>query len=271
MDPRLALDHITVMDATPVQLVEAAHASGCGGICLFIESMDVLPHMPSFNLYDDPVQRREFKARMADLGIALDLAYPFTLAGRTDVQTLKPALACAAELGAGMVNLLVYDRDEARRADNFLAFCELAQGFGLRVGVEFYPVSQIKSLHDALNLVALANSPGTVGINADVLHLMRSGGTVADLAAAPAGSILYGQIADGPATCEAATLDQEASAQRALAGEGVFDVAGFARALPLGCPISVEIPQDAAIQAGLSRLDRAQRAVDSVRCALGVA
>jgi sugar phosphate isomerase/epimerase len=59
----------------------------------------------------------------------------------------------------------------------------------------------------------------------------------------------------------------EASSQRLLAGEGVFDLAGFARALPAGCPVSVELPQDAAIDAGVPAIERARRAVDGVRAA----
>jgi hypothetical protein len=47
----------------------------------------------------------------------------------------------------------------------------------------------------------------------------------------------------------------------------VFDLAGFARALPAGCPVSVELPQDAAIDAGVPAIERARRAVDGVRAA----
>lgn len=262
---RLALDHITVADTTPIELVDIAHATGCAAICLFMEPMAVLPHMPAFDIYADRQARLALKARMEALGVGLDLAYPFTLAGRTEIEAFIPALECAAELEARMVNVLAYDRDPARRADKFAAFCDLAARFDLPVAVEFYPPSQVPSLAQALALVKSAGHPGRVGINVDLLHLMRSGGSVAELAAAPAGYIFYGQICDAPAQCLEPSLDFEASSQRRLIGDGALDVAGFLAALPVDCPLSVELPQELAIQGGVARMMRAQKAVESAR------
>lgn len=122
----LALDHITVIDTSPVQLAQAARAAGCHGMCLFMEPMDVLPLMPKFDLYADRAARVELRRVMDDLGVALDLAYPFTLTGRTEIAGFVPAMECAAELGAGLINALLYDRDPARRLAKFGEFCDLA-------------------------------------------------------------------------------------------------------------------------------------------------
>lgn len=264
----LALDHITVVDTTPIQLAEAARNAGCDAICLFMEPMDVLPYMPQFDIYGDRAQRSAFKQCMDDLGVRLDLAYPFTLAGRTEVSNFTTALECAAELDARLLNVLVYDRDPVRRVDKFGEFCDLAASFGLCVAVEFYTVAQVRSLAEGLDLVKAINRPGKVGVNVDLLHLMRSGGSIADLAAAPAEYILYGQFCDGPHSCPEDQLNFEASSERLLPGEGVFDLAGFARALPQGCPVSVEIPRNGAVAAGVSVAERARAAIDGVRRAL---
>lgn len=263
---RLALDHITAIDTTPIELAQAARGAGCDGMCLFMEPMDVLPLMPKFDIYGDLAARAEVRAAMDDLGVVLDLAYPFTLAGRTDVSAFATAMDCAAELGAGLLNALLYDRDPARRLDTFGRFCDMAQGFGLKVAVEFYPPSQIPSLAAALDLVGHVGRPGMVGINVDLLHLMRSGGSIAELAAAPAGYVLYGQVADGPALAPE-NAEEEASSERMLCGEGAFDVAGFVRALPQGCPVSVEIPRNHAVGCETTAM-RARRAVDSARAAI---
>lgn len=263
---RFALDHITAIDTTPVQLAQAARAAGCDGMCLFMEPMDVLPLMPKFDIYGDRAARAETRRAMDDLRVSLDLAYPFTLTGRTDVAAFARAMDCAAELGAGLINALLYDRDPARRLDTFGRFCDMAGGFGLGVGVEFYPPSQMPSLAAALELVGQVARPGRVGINVDLLHLMRSGGSIAELAAVPEGYVLYGQVADGPVQApESAEL--EASCERFLCGEGEFDVAGFVRALPAGCPVSVEIPRNHAVGSETAAM-RARRAVDSARAAL---
>ncbi len=263
---RLALDHITAIDTTPLQLVQVARDAGCDGMCLFMEPMDVLPLMPMFDIYGDRTARAELRRAMDDLAVALDLAYPFTLAGRTDVAGFATAMECAAELGAGLINALLYDRDAARRVERFGQFCDLAGSFGLKVGVEFYPPSQIGSLSAALELVEQVGRPGKVGINADLLHLMRSGGTIAELSAAPAGYVLYGQVADGPAMVPE-NAEVEASSERLLCGEGAFDVAGFVRALPDGCPVSVEIPRNHAVGSEPTAM-RARRAVESARAAI---
>ncbi|MBB4613937.1 sugar phosphate isomerase/epimerase family protein [Novosphingobium taihuense] len=264
---RLALDHLTAIDTTPIHLAQTARAVGCDGMCLFMEPMDVLPLMPKFDICGDPVTRAELKSVMRDLGVSLDLAYPFTLTGRTDVAAFATAMECAAELGAGMINALLYDRDPARRLDTFARFCDMADGFGLRVGVEFYPPSQVPSLAAALDLVGQVARPERVGINVDLLHLIRSGGTIGELAAVPAGYVLYGQVADGPALAPE-DPGEEASSERLLCGQGAFDVAGFVRALPEGCPISVEIPRNHAVGTETTAT-RARRAVDSARAATG--
>jgi sugar phosphate isomerase/epimerase len=265
----VALDHLTVADTTPSQLVEAAAAVGSPAVCLFMQPMEVLPRMPQFALYGDTAERRETRARMNDLGVGFDVAYPFTLAGRTEIGAFAPALETAAYLGAWAVNVLAYDRDPVRRVDKFGEFCALASGFGLNVVVEFYPLSQVRSLGEAIDLVRTVGAPGRVGVNVDLLHLVRSGGDVAALAAAPPEYVLYGQYCDGPATYDPERWDFEASHQRLLPGEGVFDLAGFAAALPQGCRASVELPQDVALAAGVPVLERARAAVQSVREVIG--
>lgn len=265
---RLSLDHLTAVDATPVELAEEARAAGCDGVCLFLHAMEVLPLMPGFDLVADLPARRAVRERLSDLGLTLDLAYPFTLAGKTDMAALLPAIECAAQLNAQRINVLVYDRDAARREDRFSALCEVAEGFGLGVAVEFFPASQVRTLAEALDLVTPLARPGRVGINPDLLHLVRSGSSTQDLAAAPPGTILLGQVADGPLVRPEAEWAEEASGQRLVPGEGSFDIAGFIHALPDGCPLSVEVPRDAQVRAGVPRRQRVQSAVESLRRAL---
>ncbi len=260
---RLSLDHLTVTDTTPVQLAQAAQAAGCAGMCLFLHPMDVLPLMPPFDILGHRAARAEVKAVMDDLGVVLDVAYPFSLGGRTDLAAFAIAMECAAELGASLLNVLVYDRDAARRTDSFGRFCDMAAQFGHRVAVEFYPQSRVPSLVAALDLVGQIGRPGIVGVNVDLLHLMRSGGTIGELAEAPAEYVLYAQLADGPLV-PPVDLDREASFERLLCGQGAFDVAGFVRALPQGCPVSVEVPRDH-VAGVLPSAERARHAVDSAR------
>jgi sugar phosphate isomerase/epimerase len=257
----VALDHLTVADATPPQLIELAAGAGARAVCLFLESMAVLPSMPTFSLVRDADLRRATRARMDDLGVSVDLVYPFTLATRTELEAFRPALEVAAELGAQAVNALVYHRDPGQRVESFGRFCALAMEYGLKVAVELYPPSQVRTLSDALALAASAGAPGGVGVNVDFLHLVRSGGDLAELRAAPAEAILYGQYSDAPPDCDPAYREHEATFQRLFPGEGGLDVAGFARSLPVGVAASVEVPREDLVAAGVPAAQRAREAV----------
>lgn len=258
---RLALDHLTAVDTLPTDLADIAAATGCGGICLFLQSMSILPRMPPFDLITDTAARRALRARCHDLGLTVDLAYPFTLSARSAPGDFQPALEVAAELGAASVNALLYDRDPVRRLDTFAGFCERAGAVGLKVSVEFYPPSQVKTLREANALIEAAARPGTAGITLDLLHLVRSGGSITDITAVPPDRIFIAQICDGPAVADPKRLATEAAEQRMLPGDGAFDVSGFLRALPATTGLSVEVPQEDQLRQGLTPLDRASAAV----------
>jgi sugar phosphate isomerase/epimerase len=261
----LALDHLTVPDTTPSQLIAVAAQVGCPAVCMFLEPMAVLPRMPAFDLIGDTPERRETRRQCEDQGICIDLAYPFTLAARTQVEAFRPLMETAAWLGVRALNTLLYDRDPLRRFDTFAAFCELAAEYGFVVAVEFYPLSQIRSLGEALELVARVGRPERVGVNIDLLHLMRSGARIEEIRKAPPNSIVYAQFCDGPQSLERELWGAEASYQRLPPGEGQFDVAGFAQALPQGVPCSVEVPQELQIAQGMGVRERAVRALQATR------
>ncbi|TWB66082.1 sugar phosphate isomerase/epimerase [Nitrospirillum amazonense] len=261
----LLLDHLTVIDVPPWDLPDLAAATGCDGVCLFLHAMSVLPRMADYDLVTDAAARRRVRSRFQERGVRMDLAYPFTLHGRSVATDFRPALDAAADLGIRAVNVLLYDRDAGRRHDQFAAFCEEAAGRGLAVGVEFYPPSLVPDLPAAIAEVARIGRPGRVGITLDLLHLVRSGGDVAQVAALPAGSVLLAQLCDGPARVAPGAREAEAARERGLPGQGDFDVAGFLRALPPDVPVSVEVPQEEAILQGEAPLARALRAVSAAR------
>lgn len=70
------------------------------------------------------------------------------------------------------------DPDESRFTANFACLCEAAAGFDLRVGLEFAASPTIQASHRVVKAAARPN--GAVLI--DALHMMRSGGTPADIA-----------------------------------------------------------------------------------------
>lgn len=267
-DIQLALDHLTVIDQNPFGLLEVAHAVGCQAICMFLQPMDVLPELPFFDLFKSPDTRKRLREKMADLGVGIDIAYPFTLSRRSMMEDFQPGLETAAELGARYVNVLLYDRDPARRLDGLGEFADLAERHGLGIVVEFFPASQVPSLADGVELVSSLDRPGRVGLNVDLLHLVRSGSSMAALADVPRGYLLYAQLCDGMIALPAEEWGHEASSERLLPGEGEFDLRAFVSALPEECRLSVELPRISALNAGISAEERVRVAVERVLAAL---
>ena len=258
---RFALDHITLVDATPVELAEIAFETGYTAINPFLHSMDVLPQMPNYDLIGDHGLREQFIDRMDQLNLGVDIAYPFTISKRTLVDELTPALDCASELKSRLVNVLLYDRNPISRQETFSRFCEHAHCRNLKVLVEFYPASQVVTIEDALVLVEHIGDAGVAGINVDLLHLFRSGGTLEQLAAIPPEYIAYAQLSDGPMICLPELQEYEASIERQLPGEGSLDTIGFLNTLPPDCPVSIEVPRGSSLDAKMTKSARARCAM----------
>lgn len=261
---RLSLDHITVVDTTPSQLVETAAAVGCGGIGLFLHPMAVLPRMPHFELIGDTPERRATSDAMRERGIALDIVYPFTLGRRTVVSDFEPALETAACLGAGLANVLSYNRDTASRLDQLAGLAELAARYAIGLSIEFYSPSQITSCRQALQVVDALDQPN-VGVTVDLLHLMRGGEFFDALPLLADDRIRIAQICDGPAMLASDQIEWEAGVQRLLPGDGTFDISAFVAALSPDVLVSVEVPQEAGIIAGTAVQSRASAALSAAR------
>lgn len=249
-----ALDHLTVIETTPRALAETAVAAGYDRICTFVRSIDGLGG-PAFDLSHDGQERKAMRATLDALGVSVDVAYPFTISDRTAPGDFDADLACAVELGARMVNLLVFARDPQRIQDETARFCERAGRLGLGVAIEMVPASTVKTLDQAAELVRVLGPGAHVGVNLDVLHLYRSGGDVASLVAFR-DQIAYLQICDGPLDPPPEGRRHEASHQRRRPGEGEFALGAVMRLLA-GVPASLEIPDAEALLAGLDPVARA--------------
>ncbi|MGH7027605.1 sugar phosphate isomerase/epimerase family protein [Brevundimonas sp.] len=261
-----ALDHLTVIEATPLVLAETAARAGFRRLCTFVRSIDGLGG-PSFDLTRDGGARAATRAALDRLGLSVDVAYPFTISDRTRPGDFEADLACAAELGARFVNLLVFARDSGRIQDETARFCERAGCHGLGVAIEMVPASTVRTLAQAAALVRSLGSPGNVGVNLDVLHLYRSGDD--PRAVTPyRDDIVYLQICDGPLDLPVEGRRAEASLQRRLPGRGDFALRELLESLPL-VPASVEIPDAAAMRAGRDPVQRARAAGEAASAILG--
>src|SRR5262245_21943557 len=239
--PLLSLAHLTVIDAHPLELIDAAAAGQFDAI-----GLRIVPPMRTDTIVpvigDEELLRR-IEVRLADTGIELLDVEAIWLGPDSDVGRLEPALAVAQRLGAGNVLVVGNDPDTARVTDNFAALAELAGRHQLKVGLEFIPYCQTSTVQGAQSIVKASGQPNA-GVLVDALHLVRSGGGPDDVRRLEPHSILYGQICDAhaerPPTTEA--LRHEARGGRLYPGQGRLPLAEILDALPGGLPLGVEAP-----------------------------
>ena len=106
---------------------------------------------------------------------------------------------------------------------------EDARQAGTRVGLEFLPWSNIRTVHDGLRLVGEAGHDAG-GLIIDVWHTERAGTPPAELAAVPLRHIVGVELSDADAD-QVGTLFEDTANRRRLCGEGSFDLQGCIRAL----------------------------------------
>ena len=174
-------------------------------------------------------------------------------------------VAIGADLGARWVLTVseVTDPDDRRRGIEIIA--DVAQRNGMRVALEFMGFTAVPNLAAALRLWSVIGAP--VGVLVDALHLHRTGGTAAEVAMMPSGSLAYLQLCDvgpGPAPDGPAALAAEARHHRLMPGDGAIDLATLVASVPQGTAMTVEVQNDD-LAAHHDSVDLARRAYAAAR------
>ncbi|MBN8997384.1 MAG: sugar phosphate isomerase/epimerase [Rhizobiales bacterium] len=237
-----SLAPLTVSGLSPPAIVAAASEAGYGHAGLRLHPAS--PGEAQWPVIGDTPMRRETRARLRDTGVKVFDFDIIRLDAGIDPGRFMPVLETAAELGARYGLVAIDGDDRAEMIDGFARLSELGSPLGLAFGIEYMPWTGAKTIADARRIVEEA---GSGGVLIDAIHVDRSGGTAAGIAAMPADLIAYFQICDLPAErpADVATMIYQARNARLPPGEGGIDVAGMVRALPPGLPISVEVPNTA--------------------------
>jgi sugar phosphate isomerase/epimerase len=252
----LSLDHLTIFDVSPPELVEIAADLGFPYVSLWTAA----PLKGDFPMLTD-ANMRETRRRLDDAGVRLGNMECFNLTPELVVEDFRTAVALGAELGAtSLVAINAWDPERSRALANFVRLCEIAAGFGLKVNVEFISKGEVRTLADAVRFITDSGQPN-VGVTVDILHLMRTGGAPADLAAIDPKLIGYAQICDGPLVIDEALWNSEGFEQRQIPGEGEFPLADFVAAVPPDIILGVEVPLKSLREAGVTAHERAHRAL----------
>ena len=257
MERPVSLAHLTLLDATPLQLIDAAAAAGFSHVGLRI--VPPVPDPAWRSVIGDVQAERAIKQRLSDTGVTLLDVEAFWLGPETRVQDWKAALALGAGLGARYLVVICDDPDRRRAIDSFAKLCALAAEFGLKAALEFIPYTHVARLADALQIVRSVDAENA-GLLIDLLHLSRSGGDTVDLGGVPAELIHLAHVCDAPAAMPPTVdaLRREARGDRLFPGEGALPVADFLATLPGKTPLAIEAPNRR--HAHLTLAERAQSA-----------
>ena len=253
----LSLSPLTILDAAPAEQVSAAAAAGFRAL-----GLRVMPAADEkvWPMLGDTAHLRETLARLDDTGLRVLDVELIILGPAYRERDVLPVLDAGQRLGARFALVLGYDHDHHRLADNFTRVCVAAADRGIRPGLEFMKYSAVQTLDAAVQVVQRSGHPaGSVLV--DALHLQRSGGTPADLAAVPPNLLPYGQLCDGPRQPVWPEDDEariESRTGRLLPGDGEFPLHELITALPAGSALSVEAP--VAALRDLPALERARLA-----------
>ncbi|GAA2030896.1 sugar phosphate isomerase/epimerase [Terrabacter terrae] len=210
--------------------IEAASAAGFRGFGLL--SDDLPAAVATYRL-------QGIRALLADNGIShLELeGIPYWWDDgphREESDRLRHELLEAAEaLGARHLKVTPDGDDGPWNRDlwtaRFAVLAAQAADVGARLGLEFFPWSNIKTLHDGLRFVADAGHQAG-GVIIDTWHIARAQTPASELADVPLDRIVGVELNDADAQA-IGTQFEDTVHRRRYCGEGVFDLTGMITAL----------------------------------------
>jgi sugar phosphate isomerase/epimerase len=237
---RLSLAPVTINDVDPPTLIGAAATAGFDSVGLrVLGAPGAAPVVP---LAGNRPMTAAIAAACADTGVSIYAATGIWLVPDFSIEAGLPALETAARLGAEQFLVVGNDPSDARMADNLAVLAQAAASFQLGVALELMPYTTVNTVAKARGLVEACGQPN-LGLVIDALHLARSGGTPADIAAIDRRHISYLQLCDAPAAPPAGlTLREESLGSRLYPGDGGLPLLALLDALPPNIVIDVETP-----------------------------
>jgi sugar phosphate isomerase/epimerase len=265
---RIAIEALSAFGMPPVAFIDLAADLGCANISILPVPILPNPHdYPPFDVLGDPALRREMKAALRDRGVAISLAEGFGVTPEVEAEDRRADLDAVAELGAKQVSLGIRDPDLARAYDQLALLAEMAAERGMTSTTEFAPTLTVKNLPMALEAVRHVGRRD-YRLTIDAMHLIRSGSTVADLAALDPDVIGYFQICDVPLVSEFASYGEEARTERMIPGDGELPLLDLLRIVPPDRIVGLEIPLLKAASDGVGPFERLKPAVEATRALL---
>ena len=240
MSRDFSLSHLSVLPVGPPDLIDLAADAGFRTVGIRLCSP--MAGGPEWPLQVGSPELHETLARMKHRGVSVFDIEVLVLAEDTDVRKYVRAFESAAALGAQRACVNIDDPNRSRAIDRFGRLCDLAAPYGLGLDIEFMIWRPVAQISDAIGIAKAAGRPNGQ-ILVDALHLDRSGGTPAAVAAVDGALIGSVQLCDAPRNRpEPSGIIDEARGGRLSPGEGDLPLAALLDALPQSVPLAVEVP-----------------------------
>lgn len=257
------LAHLTVGEP-PLKMIDAAADAGFRSAGLRIAARRRHEPFP-VEVIGQPGVIRAIRQHAAERGVRIASVNAFQFYPDVDWEELAALADTAIELGAPIVLFNSFDPDQARVVDHLARFCARLAPAGVRVAAEFLPYSALRTLPQTMEVIAQSGAPN-LGVLVDILHLDRSGGSPADLAAIDAADIVFAQLCDAhrlAAPLPDAELMAQARSSRLELLQGALPLIEFVDALPEGIELEYEsIRADLAAEPGIVRARAARSDCD---------
>lgn len=253
---RIALASGVIPETLGAAAVDAAARGGWDAVGLWVDRQ-----------WTDETTVRVRRA-LADSGLtAIDVEVLWIKPGPPNPDHVR-ILEVGAAVGAPNALCVSSDPDPVATTAKYAALCAHARTLGMRVSLEFGLFTEVKTLGDALAIIAATGDPDAA-LLIDPLHLARSGGIPEDVARVPRPRFAYTQFCDapavGPPTDDARAIVAEALDGRLQCGEGGLPLTALLDAMPSGLTLSVELRSRALREAYPDPIERSRATATATR------
>lgn len=244
-------------EATPLQLVMAAARAGFDFGGMWMEPAR----------WSDRTTAEVARALAGEGLELLDIEVVWFKPGPADPDHRR-IVEVGAELGARNVLCVSSDPDMGATRDKLADLAELGERLDIRINLEFGLFTEVRTIGAASAILTEVGS-SAMGLLVDSLHLQRSGGTAADIAALPPAWLSYVQLCDAPREFDhlddPEAIIEEAIDGRMAMGAGGLPLVETLAVLPAGLPVAIE-ERSKALRDGWPDLDqRAARMLATTR------
>ena len=239
----LVMSHFTLARHYPIaERISAAAAAGIAGIGLYVGDWErqVADGMTTDHLQDLLDTNGVVLAEIE----AVPIWDTEGAGGERAQRFLELAWQLADHFGSRYLQVVgPYEQPLGAAVDRFAEVCDRAADYGLKVGLEFLPFTNVRTAADAMEIVGGADRRNG-GVCVDIWHHRRGANDPSLIEAIPAGKVMAIQLNDGSMIPQLDDYKDDCLLHRVAPGDGEMHVAEFVAMLMrmgVSAPWSLEV------------------------------